>query len=516
LNLVDVSADDLPHFLHLDRLDASDNQLSYDQILTQMGRLPRLVSLSLACNSISSLQVPVGTLRKLQALDLSFNALHGDVLIQLSRIPGLVTLNLSRNCISHIPPEEDLYGLVALEELILDSNDLVQFIQWRALDALPCLRKLSLASNRVKRLKDDAPDTAFGSEKLMYFPRLEELDLSNNEVASMQALPVLQAFRALRTLNLADNPIAKGQEPRMRFGSMEILHDRTKPWYLLGNGCHQALTKKKTQPQLNMHRGMRKVRSSPQIGPTSSGARSRGGPSLVGVHDVEANQLLVNMGSIPRSAAVRGTTQASALTAMQNNSTAGILGDEVSEEELRRIFRDRRENIERKFANAESTTPESFMRPVPFAISSAAGQKLLMRGCATGHEEEGGGSGTRPTSASAFMTSIQEDNADGGRPRRALLSAEGGELAKVDDNSSASPNLVVTLPPLRPGGSARSSAAGIGATTGTADFADLTFPPPSGPPGSAAFSGGKRKPPDVGVREAMRALRAAAKDYGGI
>merc|ERR1719352_145644 len=139
----------------------------------------------MSCNSISSLRVPANSLRLLEHLDLSFNELHGDVLAQLARLPSLVTLNLSSNCISSVPPEEDLYALQALEELCLAANDLVQFVQWRALDALPRLRKLSLASNRVKRLKDDAPDTATGDAELSYFPQLEELNLAGNEIVDV-------------------------------------------------------------------------------------------------------------------------------------------------------------------------------------------------------------------------------------------------------------------------------------------------------------------------------------------
>jgi len=157
LQIVDVAEEDLAFFGHLDRLNVSDNQLGYEHILEQLGRIPRLSQLSLACNSISSLQVGMGLLQHLETLDLSFNGLHGDVLTQLARLPSLVTLNLSSNCISSLPPEEELGGLQALETLILDANDLVQFMQWRALDALPCLKKLSLTSNRVKRLKDVPP-----------------------------------------------------------------------------------------------------------------------------------------------------------------------------------------------------------------------------------------------------------------------------------------------------------------------------------------------------------------------
>ncbi|CAK0868933.1 unnamed protein product, partial [Prorocentrum cordatum] len=129
LGVVDVAGDDLSFFKNLDRIDASDNQLSFERVLEEFGRVPRLGSLSLACNTISQLSLQQGTLRQLHTLDLSFNELHGDVLAQLAGLPGLTFLNLCSNCVSSVPPEEDLTGedcsgFRCLEELILDDNDL--------------------------------------------------------------------------------------------------------------------------------------------------------------------------------------------------------------------------------------------------------------------------------------------------------------------------------------------------------------------------------------------------------
>eukprot|EP00439_Symbiodinium_sp_Y106_P006344 s2510_g1.t1 len=56
----------------------------YEHLLEQIARLPRLGTLNLACNSITSMQVGAGILQSLEVLDLSFNGLHGDVLGQLA------------------------------------------------------------------------------------------------------------------------------------------------------------------------------------------------------------------------------------------------------------------------------------------------------------------------------------------------------------------------------------------------------------------------------------------------
>merc|ERR1712224_86853 len=175
---------------------------------------------------------------------------------------------------------------------------------------------------------------------------------------------------------------------------------------------------KKKEPQLKMpHGSMRKVKSTSALGPKE--AKLHGGPSQIGILDAEANQLLMNMGAIHASAPVAVPRPSAIVPAGGGQSVGpGVLGDELSEEELRDIFRERRENIERKFANAESRVPDSFMRSVPFQITSAAGQKLLMKGQAVARQ--GLSAGARPTSDTAFLTSVTEDEVEGGRPRRLM------------------------------------------------------------------------------------------------
>lgn len=612
LQLVDVAVEDLAFFVNLDRVDASDNQLSYEQILHQMGRLPRLTSLVLACNSIASLQVPMGSLRNLETLDLSFNELHGDVLSNLARLPCLIKLNLSSNCISSVPAEEELYGLQALEELILDANDLVQFVQWRALDALPRLRKLSLVSNRVKRLKDDAPDIPGESQEISYFPVLEELNLSSNEIAGVDHLPVLSVFRALRSLMLSDNPCSRDQPSALAWESpvlpgVNLVAENAKPWYLQGSGCHK-LRQKPKEPRLKLNRRrMRRVRSSPQVLSAGGAAASRrrgGAVSQLGVLDMEANQLLVSVrredgaacpglggGPSPAVAAHYLERGRAAVVVPGKDegvqSVPGLFTDDLSEEELDRIFQERRANIDRRF-RAEVDEPLSFMRPPPFPISAAAGQKLNMSQNRQPEDEDFGGA-RRPSSTAAFLTAVGDDPADLGRPVPAATTAtcagvattnpgsgvharesgrpfgsaksampgpaaggqprpqpslqqsqtgtaltagavvEGGSGGAVVGASAAFAAILEasaptasqsahTLPPIRAAGS-RGSSAGGGSVVGTsssgrptvgAGQADALLLPPA-PGGVGSSLGNKQRPvADLGVREALRALRAAS------
>jgi len=538
LQIVDVAFEDLAFFGNLDKLDVSDNQLSYELIMEHFGRLPRVSTLLLSCNSISSLQLRSGLLRSLQTLDLSFNELHGDVLAQLAHLPKLTSLDLSSNCISSVPPEEDLYALQALEELCLAANDLVQFVQWRALDALPRLRKLSLASNRVKRLKDDAPDTPGGS--VSYFRALQELDLSSNEIVGVDSLPAVQLFPMLRSLHLSDNPCTRnagGVEPCAGGASIQV--QDSKPWYLCGGGCFWK-HRPATEPKLKLNRGkMRKVRSSMLNGPKES---RRSGAIQLGVLDNEANRLLVSLReqggasgviAAPGVARTRTSAEVTAATAgplaLEGGGHAGpglaegdgggdgqVLHDDLSEEELDAIFRERRANIERKF-NAPAEEPVSFMRPTPFQVSAAAGRKLGLAGPAGDEEEEATGAASpaslpsgvapRPSSSAIFITGMSGD--DGGSASRESSTTavtRDGRVRSSGPTQAASATAALTatatmaataLPPIQAPGSRGSSASGVSRS----DPLDMLL----------TDGGARSKPiPDIGVREAMRALRAAA------
>jgi hypothetical protein len=533
LQIVDVREEDLEHFTHLDRLDLGDNQLNQENVLEQMARLPRLGTLSLACNSICSLTPPSALLRYLRSLDLSYNELHGDVLANLGRLPSLTFLNLSSNCISSVPPEEDLYGLQSLEELVLDANDLVQFIQWRSLDALPRLRKLSLASNRVKRLKDDAVSSG-ESDEITYFPSLEELDLSSNEIAGVDSIPVVHLFNSLHTLRLSDNPCTmRGpggtavpeQTTFPGLPGVVVLSKEGKPWYLQGTKKEGRGRKKEPKIKLN-RRKMRRVQTSLPVGRKST--------SQLGVLDDKANQLLVSLRGLG-TPPVRQSPNLPAGDVPQAELPRGgeeLLDGDLSEEEFDRILKQNRQSIDAAFGK-EVDEPTSFMRPKlrALALSTGAGRDLgissrervptdeSQQQSATGASAVSAttpsGAPRRGSSSSAvFLTGIGDDaldQASGARSRHVSqfseLSAQsvGGtsgtsmELDLVAPGVAASGSAYVTLPPIPPG--SRSSSA-AGSHRGGAIS-----------PGGLVGGNGRSKPPavpDVSVREAIRALRAAS------
>ncbi|CAJ1366069.1 unnamed protein product [Effrenium voratum] len=485
LQIVDIAEEDLSFFAQLHRVDLSDNQLGYEHILEQLARIPRLGNLNLACNSISGLQVGPNILQRLEVLDLSFNGLHGDVLGQLARLPSLAWLSLASNCISSLPPEEELQGLQVLEELILDSNDLVQFMQWRSLDAVPRLRKLSLVSNRVKRLKDDAPDTATGTT-MSYFPSLEELDLSSNEITGVASLPVIQLFQNLRLLRLTENPLRGSLE----LGRVEVLCEEIKPFYMkgplprvyaffteveliFGYACPEVERK---EPKLKMDsRKMRKVSNVKQL--AMSRPRS---VSQLGQLDEEGNALVVKLGDtldVPAMPAPAGLG-------------GGILSDDLTEEELEQIFKDRRQTIEKRFEEPVDE-PISFMRE-PEESSTKEKLSQLMRQMRQQEEGESGAPVATPKATGLFLTGLEEQ-AEPRRLRRVRTRSEKETTTKTPSSFEAflASGGADALPPINQGAG------------------DVASPLASPVPGLPDLRGVK-KPVDASVKEALRALRAAS------
>jgi len=516
LKIVDIAEEDLGFFTHLRNLDASDNQLAHEQVLQQLSALPHVDTLALACNSISTLMVPERAMTDLQHLDLSYNELHGDVLAQLARLHRLTTLNLASNCISSLPPEEDLYGFRALEELILDANDLVQFVQWRPLDCLPRLRVLSLASNRVKRLKDDATETGQLKTNESYFIALQSLDLSCNEIASSSDIPVLRFFSSLKSLNLSDNPCLKGVTTADReVRGIKVLSKSSKPFYLKNSGCFQR-REKVTQPRLRLDRKkLRKVDSQQRVNRQSRAI------SQVGYLDEKTKELRVSLQGeftkLPkqRTHGLRGANTESVKVPLPQSIEVASTGDELSEEELEQLFLERRNRRQKKL-EIQADEPPSFMKRVPFPEDEETIRRLSLMN-KEGETSPADASTPQPTSSNLFLTTVGDDAGDVSRQSAASRhlrqpSAAAATVAypsmgtKVGAGVSfgswqmprqgSSSSLVVPLPPIAASKLPHGSVAGDitrrdAVEAGTSNRAKVIVP-------------------DVSVREAIRALRAAS------
>merc|ERR1712224_642951 len=60
-------------------------------------------------------------------------------------------------------------------------------------------------------------------------------------------------------------------------------------------------------------------------------------------------------------------------------SSGPILDENITEDQLDQIFKDRREYIERMCTAGSGNIPQSFMKQIPFPVSAAAGEKLGLR-----------------------------------------------------------------------------------------------------------------------------------------
>lgn len=365
-----------------------------------------------------------------------------------------------------------------LQELILDYNDLVQFMQWRSLDAVPQLRKLSLVSNSVKRLKDDAPDTASGTT-ISYFPYLEELDLSYNEITGVSSLPVINLFQSLRVLRLTENPCSRDSG---NLSNVEVVCEDIKPFYMKGNGAFAKL-EKIPKPKLKLDcRKMRKVSNMKQFGTFNSRPRSM---SQLGFLDEETNALVVKLTGDILEMNARAISAPAAET---GGMSQGILSDDLTEEELDQIFKDRKRTIEKRFEEPVEE-PGSFMRE---PADAATKEKLLqlMRQMRQAEESVGGTQNQTPKGG-LFLTGLEEASEQ--RPVRRPRPKRRPEPPEQDN--------------LAPASAFQAFLASQG-HTGPSQL-DSPLPTPVGGVGLPDLRAVK-KPVDAGVKEALRALRAAA------
>ncbi|CAK0868934.1 unnamed protein product [Prorocentrum cordatum] len=316
----------------------------------------------------------------------------------------------------------------------------------------------------------------------------QELNLASNEIGSLDSLPALELFRSLRVLCVDENPCARGPvalPPSLR--GLTVKSHASAPWYLQRGNPVAKLGKAKSKgPKDTLSRHtLKKVRDDTDL---KAGTRRRGVGQLA-VLDAEENELVVAELASGWRRSLGAAGHEAPLTLACPPASEGIFSEDLSDEELDRIFRERRENIDRKFREPDPEV-ESFMKPLPFVAISAAGQKL---GFGPPQEEQPapvpGSLPHRPSSSSFFLTGVGGDEAGDASHRtggRARSLQQPSPAPSPSPRTPATP-VGVTLPPIE-AGSRGSSAGGVG------------------------MDAGFRKPNvvDAGVREAIRALRAAS------
>ena len=270
------------------------------------------------------------------------------MLTPLSGLRRLRKLDLSNNCVSSIPP--DLGGLNSLRDLNLAANDLVQFDQWRALDSLPSLQVLNLALNRVKRLQDD---TAGGSGCM--FRSLLELDLSNNEFRSHEALLLVQSFPKLHTIYVTGNVLSP--KDKDRFPAENQIRLIYRPSTEKAKGFHNSLKVKRQKA----------IAAPPERKPGVTGVRKISEALFVPTrhHAMEFAEDGADL--------YLGEEQvAEVLKRSNEGSDAILLTEELDEQQIRGILQQRPMALELP-SGAE---PLSFLRRPDFAIRKVTHKRL--------------------------------------------------------------------------------------------------------------------------------------------
>jgi Leucine-rich repeat (LRR) protein len=96
------------------------------------------------------------------------------------------------------------FNFPKLEELDLDSNRLVSWVEVCRLSKLPNLHTLHLNSNQIHSIQ--MPDTQALS-------KLQTLFLSGNRVSDWASVSALGCLPALAELSFKDNPVLKAESP---------------------------------------------------------------------------------------------------------------------------------------------------------------------------------------------------------------------------------------------------------------------------------------------------------------
>ena len=157
--------------------------------------LTKLKQLSLAYNNVDYVEDDGWDFcKELYELNLQGNQLEIVERNILRRLPSLKYLNLRDNLISHIDATDTFEEVPLLEKLFLDGNQLSHTIEDTAapFKYLKMLRVLTLARNSIKSV---------GNQALMGLEQLEELDLSQNVISTIQENP-LSHLPLLTNLNL--------------------------------------------------------------------------------------------------------------------------------------------------------------------------------------------------------------------------------------------------------------------------------------------------------------------------
>jgi Leucine-rich repeat (LRR) protein len=186
-NIMDLSP--LSNLFRLRFLDIKCNSVDS---LSSLQKLRQLTHLNAYRNSLTSLRGLEGSANTLTYLDVGRNSLRA--VSELAQLRRLQSLMLYSNELVEFPP---LNTHPHLHSLFLAGNHLAGDVQ---LPCLPALRLLFANDNNIRRIS--------GFELV---PTLHTLDLSFNQILSLDDLHGWRALRTLRSCSLTDNPMTEAE-----------------------------------------------------------------------------------------------------------------------------------------------------------------------------------------------------------------------------------------------------------------------------------------------------------------
>ncbi len=198
----------LKHLVKLRKLSLNQNQIK--RLPAGLAHCRALRDLQIENNKLVVLPKSIGSLEKLETLTLTNNRLR-QVPAELANCQMLQKLHLANNRLKNLPTS--LRKLEWLRELDVSGNALGHCPEVVA--RCPRLRKLSLAGNKMKRLVT-----------WQKAGRIEELDCSGNQLASVQELT---ALRQLQVLDLSNNRIQGFSNKFWHFPELKRLQAQRNP-----------------------------------------------------------------------------------------------------------------------------------------------------------------------------------------------------------------------------------------------------------------------------------------------
>ena len=191
----------LSKFAHIKEMDLAGNLLSNWKVILDISQqFPSLTSMSLACNRIRDVELPVTQLLNLQVLNLNSCSLSSFATIQWidKSMPNLQELCVAYSDLRDIESFGDDLAFLQLQNLDCSSS---QFSSWSAFAAkfskLPQLQQLSL---------DDNPIPAIPKSTEPSFVSLKSLQLAGTVIAAWKDLEGINSLN-IQSLRLKNTPL---------------------------------------------------------------------------------------------------------------------------------------------------------------------------------------------------------------------------------------------------------------------------------------------------------------------